>query len=165
MDDGRGTTVKRNDDSGWSSDGVVLCLGRRQNKDVIEWWGEWLRLRWSFYSNEGCEPGGPWRVACCDGVDSMLGFQLERGDDRMKHCRKMKGSETMSSSWFNGKEAWHSAVAWQRRSEEMRDQRGKIEETTPVGLTWILLSKKIKKIHHVDSAASNGWWRFKATMS
>jgi hypothetical protein len=24
------------------------------------------------------------------GADSMLRFQLERGGDRMKHCRKMK---------------------------------------------------------------------------
>jgi hypothetical protein len=39
-DDGRGTTVNRNDSSGWSSNGVVLWLGRRQNRDVIEWWGE-----------------------------------------------------------------------------------------------------------------------------
>jgi hypothetical protein len=39
-DDGCGTTVKRNDDGRWSSDGVVLCLGMRQNRDVIEWWGE-----------------------------------------------------------------------------------------------------------------------------
>jgi hypothetical protein len=34
------TTVKGNDNDEWSSDGVVLWLGRRQNKDVVEWWGE-----------------------------------------------------------------------------------------------------------------------------
>jgi hypothetical protein len=28
------------DSGGWSSDGVVLWLGRRQNSDAIEWWGE-----------------------------------------------------------------------------------------------------------------------------
>ncbi len=28
-DDGCGTTVKGNDDGGWSFDDVVLCLGRR----------------------------------------------------------------------------------------------------------------------------------------
>jgi hypothetical protein len=39
-DDGRGTTVKENDDIGWSSDGVVFWLGRRQNGDTIDWWGE-----------------------------------------------------------------------------------------------------------------------------
>jgi hypothetical protein len=36
MDDGRGPTVKRNDDAGWSSDGVVLRIERRQNGDEIE---------------------------------------------------------------------------------------------------------------------------------
>jgi hypothetical protein len=44
-DDERGTTVKGNDDGGCSSDGVVLWIGRRQNKDALEWWREWLRLR------------------------------------------------------------------------------------------------------------------------
>jgi hypothetical protein len=34
--DGRGTTVKGNDGGGWSFDGVVLWLGRRQNGDVVE---------------------------------------------------------------------------------------------------------------------------------
>ncbi len=40
-----GTAVKGNDSDGWSSDGLVLWLERRQNGDVIEWWGEWSRLR------------------------------------------------------------------------------------------------------------------------
>jgi hypothetical protein len=31
-----GTTVKGNDGGGWSSDGVVLWLVRRQNRDVVE---------------------------------------------------------------------------------------------------------------------------------
>jgi hypothetical protein len=35
-DDGHGTTVKGNDDSGWSFDGVVLWIVRRQNGDAIE---------------------------------------------------------------------------------------------------------------------------------
>jgi hypothetical protein len=39
------------------------------------------------------------------------------------------------------------------------------EETTPVGLTWILLDQKIKKIHAVDSVIINRQWRFKATMN
>jgi hypothetical protein len=40
MDNGRETTLKGNNDSGWSSDGVVLLLVRRQNGDMVEWWGE-----------------------------------------------------------------------------------------------------------------------------
>jgi hypothetical protein len=39
-DDGRGTTVKENNDDGWSSDDVVLWLVGRQNSDTVEWWGE-----------------------------------------------------------------------------------------------------------------------------
>jgi hypothetical protein len=39
-DDGRKTTVKGNDDGRWSSDGVVLWLERRQNRDMVEWLGE-----------------------------------------------------------------------------------------------------------------------------
>jgi hypothetical protein len=44
-DDGRGTTVEGNNGSGWSFDGVVLWLVRRQNRDTIEWWEEWPMLR------------------------------------------------------------------------------------------------------------------------
>jgi hypothetical protein len=47
----RGMTVKENNGGGWNSDDVVLWLGRRQNGDMIEWWGEWARLRRSFRSN------------------------------------------------------------------------------------------------------------------
>jgi hypothetical protein len=32
--------VKRNDDDGWSSNGVVLLLGMRENGDTIECGGE-----------------------------------------------------------------------------------------------------------------------------
>jgi hypothetical protein len=35
--DGRGTVVKSNDGGGWSSDGVMLWLGKRQNRYVIEY--------------------------------------------------------------------------------------------------------------------------------
>jgi hypothetical protein len=33
-DDERGMTVKENDDGGWSSDGVMLWLGKMQNRDI-----------------------------------------------------------------------------------------------------------------------------------
>jgi hypothetical protein len=39
------TTMKKNDDGGWSSDDMMLWLGRRQNGDAIEWWEEWPQLR------------------------------------------------------------------------------------------------------------------------
>jgi hypothetical protein len=38
MNDIRETIVKENDSGGWSSDKLVLWLGRRQNGDVVEWW-------------------------------------------------------------------------------------------------------------------------------
>jgi hypothetical protein len=37
-DDEHETVVKGDNNNGWSSDGVVLWLGRRQNGDVVEWW-------------------------------------------------------------------------------------------------------------------------------
>jgi hypothetical protein len=36
-DDGHGTTVKGNNGGGWSSDGVMLWLERRQNGNTVEW--------------------------------------------------------------------------------------------------------------------------------
>jgi hypothetical protein len=39
-DDGHVTAVKGNNNDEWNFDGVVLWLGRRQNGDTIEWWGE-----------------------------------------------------------------------------------------------------------------------------
>jgi hypothetical protein len=35
--DGHETVVKGNDGGRWSSDGVMLLLGRRQNGDTVEW--------------------------------------------------------------------------------------------------------------------------------
>jgi hypothetical protein len=84
-DDGCKTTVKGNDGDGWSSDGVVLGLGRRQNRDTVEW----SRLRSSFYSGGGWESGGPRRVACGGGANSMLHFWFEGRDNGTKCCRKM----------------------------------------------------------------------------
>jgi hypothetical protein len=40
MDDVDGTAMKENNGGGWSSDSVVLWPGTRQNRDVVEWWGE-----------------------------------------------------------------------------------------------------------------------------
>jgi hypothetical protein len=39
-DDERETMVKGNDANGWSSDGMVTSLGRKQNEDAVEWWEE-----------------------------------------------------------------------------------------------------------------------------
>jgi hypothetical protein len=45
-----------------------------------------------------------------------------------------------------------------RRRGGTREEERK--ETTPVGLTRILVDQKIKKIHVVNSADTNGQWRF-----
>jgi hypothetical protein len=39
-DDEYGTAVKENNGGRWSSDGMVLWLGRRQNGDEVEWYRE-----------------------------------------------------------------------------------------------------------------------------
>jgi methionine synthase II (cobalamin-independent) len=36
-DDGHAMVEKGNDGGGWSSNGVVLWLGRRQNRDAVEY--------------------------------------------------------------------------------------------------------------------------------
>jgi hypothetical protein len=116
--DGCETAVKGNNDGRWSSDGIVLWLGRRQDKDTVEWLREWSRLIWSFYSSGGCESIGPGRVAYGCGANSILQFQLRRGGNETKSCWKMK---------------------WRQRarlaSMERRHQGGEREETTLVGLT------------------------------
>jgi hypothetical protein len=43
--DGSKMMVKETDGSGWSSDDVVMCLRRGKNRDAVEWWGYWSRLR------------------------------------------------------------------------------------------------------------------------
>jgi hypothetical protein len=83
--DGHGMMVERNDSGRWSSDGMALWLGRRKNRDTVEWWEEWQRLRLlPFYSSGGCESGCPRRVASGGGAYSILRFQLKRGCDGMK---------------------------------------------------------------------------------
>jgi hypothetical protein len=51
-DNKRGTTVKGNDCGGWSSDDVMLWLGKRQNGDPIEWWRRVIKIEMTFYSSE-----------------------------------------------------------------------------------------------------------------
>jgi hypothetical protein len=80
---------------------VLLCggtinVGRQwkwtttAGRDTVEWWEEWPRLRWHFYSIGGCDSGCPGRVTSGGGADSILRFQLERRGDRTKHYQKMK---------------------------------------------------------------------------
>jgi hypothetical protein len=77
------------------------------------------------------------RGGVADGGDtnSMLWFQLERGGDMMNHCRKTKWMERAHLGSIRRK----CDTAWRRRLEERQHQRGEREETSPVGLTRILL--------------------------
>jgi hypothetical protein len=47
-DDGREIVVKENDGGRWSSDGVVLWLGRKQNRDAVGWWGRIVKVEMIF---------------------------------------------------------------------------------------------------------------------
>jgi hypothetical protein len=67
---------------------VMLWLGRRQNEMQLSSEKEWPRM--TYYSSGGWESGGSRRVAGCGGADSIFQFQLERGSDETKHCRKMQ---------------------------------------------------------------------------
>jgi hypothetical protein len=144
-DDVCGTSMKGNDDDGWSSDGVVFILGRRQNRDTIECWKEWLRLKWHFYSSGGWESGGPGRVARGDSADSMFQFRLERQGDRMKHCGKMRRRQwaRLDSMGRKCDTTWQCGDVGRMRGDT---EEREMEETTLVGLTWILLDQKWKKI-------------------
>jgi hypothetical protein len=159
-DDRHKTTVKGNDGDGWSSDDVMLWLGRRQNRNVVEWWREWPMLRWSFYSSGRWESSSSRMVARGFNA-SVLTWEIRRWDKALPKDE----AKTASSSWLNGKELWHEVVAWRRRSDERRHRGGERDETTSVGLTRFLLGQKIKKIHAIDLASTNRRWRFKAVMS
>jgi hypothetical protein len=47
-DDRHGVEVKGNHGDVWSSDDVVLWLGRRQNGDAVEWWGNVSKVEMIF---------------------------------------------------------------------------------------------------------------------
>jgi hypothetical protein len=143
-DDERETAVKGNIDGGWSSDDVVLWLGRRQNGDVVEWWGEWPKLRWHFYSSaewESMRFGEGGRQRWC-GFNASVLAREGRGRDGALSKDKTKA---VSSSWLNWKEAWHGTTAWWHWSEERRYRGGERVETTLVGLTRILTGSKNKE--------------------
>jgi hypothetical protein len=142
--------VKENNGGGWSSNGVVVWLGRRQNEDVIEWWREWLGWDDIFISVEGGSRA----------VRGVWSATVVRGEALPEDEAK-----AANSSWLHGKEAWHGASAWRRRPEVRRHRGGERKETTSIGLMWILMDQKIKKIHTVNSTDTNGRWRFKTMLS
>jgi hypothetical protein len=122
-DDERETAVKGNDNGWW-----------------IEWWTEWPRLRWPFYSSgvgvRWSGVGG--RRRWCKFNASVLAWEESRRDEALPEDE----AEVAISSWLNGKETWHGTTVWRCQTEERRYRGGEREETTPVGLTWILAGSK-----------------------
>jgi hypothetical protein len=85
-------------------------------------------------------------------ANSMFRFRLERGDDGTKRCQKMKRRQRAHLGSMGRKRD----TVWRRRPEERRHRGGERKETAPVGQTQILLDQKMKKIHALDSATTNG---------
>jgi hypothetical protein len=100
-------------------------------------------------------------VAGSGGADLMIRFRLERRGDGTNHYQKMKRRQQAHFDFIARK----CDTVWRRRLEERWHRGGEREGTTPIGLTRMLLDRKIKKIHMVDSFAINGRGRFKAMMS
>jgi hypothetical protein len=148
------TTVKGNDDVKWSSDGVVIWLRRRQNWDATEWWEECPRLR----DDLSITLEGESRAVRADSLRGWYEFnasvlaweERQRGEELLKD-----ETDAVGSSWLNGKK-----VCTVRQCDDVDQRRGSIkekrDEMTLVRLTWILLYRKMKKIHAVDSGGING---------
>jgi hypothetical protein len=124
-DDGHETSVKGNDCDGWSSDGMVLWLVRRQNRDPIEWWRGWPRLRWFFYSSGGGSRAvrGGWSAAVvqiqCFSFDSRGETTWQRVIERWN-----RGSELILSPW-EGSVTRRSSVATSAGGEAVpRKEKG-----------------------------------------
>jgi hypothetical protein len=65
----------------------------------------------------GWESGDPGRVVDGDGANLILQFQLDVGDDMMKHCRKMKRRERARLRSMTRKcdtMRQHDNVGWRR---------------------------------------------------
>jgi hypothetical protein len=134
--------------------------------DEVKWRCDWVMRTvvkgWDdFFIAVECESStvqGGWSTG---GVDSIFRFRLEKWGDRTKRCRKLKRSQWACLESMRKK----YDTARRRKWGERRYREGEREETMSVGLTRILLGQKINKIRTVDSVDTNGWWRFKETMS
>jgi hypothetical protein len=68
----------------------------------------------------------------------------------MMRCRKMKRRQR---GHLGSKESKRDTARWR---DDVGRRRGEREKTTLLGLTRILLGKKIKKINAIDSTSTNG---------
>jgi hypothetical protein len=105
-DNRRETIMKGNNGSGWSSDGMVLWLGSKQNGDAIEWLGECPRLRWFFIpvkgENQAIQGGWPAVIVQIQ----CFGFGL----------RGKAAGWSIAEIWSGGSELilvqWEGSVTW-----------------------------------------------------
>jgi hypothetical protein len=94
-------------------------------------------------------------VAYGGGTDSILQFQLERGGNGTKHCRKIKRRQQACLDSMERKRdtVWrHDNIDWRRGNTE-EGKGGDDASWTNTNLTG---PKKMKKIQTVDSVATNG---------
>jgi hypothetical protein len=102
-DDGCGTEVKGNDSDRWSSNGMVLWLGRRQNRDVVEWWGL-TKVEMTFLQQwrvgVGWSREGGRRRWCV-----LIALVSAREGRRRDEALPEDEAEAAISSWLNLKEA------------------------------------------------------------
>jgi hypothetical protein len=138
-DDGCETAVKGNDGSGWSSDGIVLWLARRQNGDTIECWGRVDKVKMIFFITvEGVSRAvqGGWaavvvRIQC-------LGFGSKGEAMGWSIAGRWSGGIELVLTLWEGSMTQHMALS---AGGEVALGRG-MEKTISIGLTWILLDQK-----------------------
>jgi hypothetical protein len=73
------------------------------------------------------------------------------GDGTKRYWKMKRGQRAHLDSMVRKRDT----KRWRGDVSQRRGSTGEGKETTPVGLTRILLDRKIKKIHMVDSAATN----------
>jgi hypothetical protein len=145
------TAVKENNNSGWSSDGMVLWLWRRQNRDVVEWWENWSRLRWPFIAveSESWVVRGGWTTAVVR--IQCLSFS-SRGEERCQNMKRRQRARLGSMRRNCDVVQQRDNVSWRRCGTE----EGKGRRWHQLGWRESSLGRQIKKIYAIDSTAING---------
>jgi hypothetical protein len=101
--------------------------------------GRVVNIKMIFYSNIWWESECPGRLTDSSGTDSMLRLWLERGGDGRKCCQKMYRSQRARLGSMEESVTRRDTVVMSAGPGERRHHGGEMKETTPVGLTRILL--------------------------
>jgi hypothetical protein len=153
-----GAAVKGNDDDGWNSNGIVLLLERRQNGGESS--QDWDELFIVVESMSQAIWGG-WPAV-------VVQIQCFNFDSRGEATER-----SVAERWNKGSELVLAPCEWSatRCGGVTMLVRGEVAPEKEKGwdnASWAdanITGLKIKKSHTVDSAATNGRWRFKVTMS